>query len=129
MTRAPATLTNRIDAMFAEKRASGERASIFYVTAGYPNYETTEQVVLALNQAGADLIEISIAFSDPIADGPTIQAASQIALQNGATVKGTLELAERLRQKTSIPMILFSAYNPVLHYGLKQFTDDADLAG
>lgn len=121
---------NRIDAMFARKRERGERAMIFYVTAGYPDMATTEETILALDEAGADLIELGIPFSDPIADGPTIQKASQISLEAGTTVSGILEMAKGLRRKTEIPMVAFGAFNPILHYGLSEFVRAAkDRAG
>ncbi len=120
---------NRIDTMFARNREAGAKTSVFYVTAGYPDYATTEKVVAALEKAGADLIELGLPFSDPIADGPTIQAASQKALEAGATVGKTLELTRRIRYQTAIPLVLFSAYNPIFHYGLDMFVADAASAG
>lgn len=113
---------NRIDAMFDRKRESGERAMIFYVTAGFPSAGESETIIHALGEAGADLIELGIPFSDPIADGPTIQRASQSALEAGMTVKGVLDLARGIRKRSSIPMIFFSAYNPILKFGLDRFT-------
>ncbi|MBI3737355.1 tryptophan synthase subunit alpha [Candidatus Sumerlaeota bacterium] len=115
--------------MFARKRSAGGTASIFYVTAGFPDYKTTEEVILALEEAGADLIELGLPFSDPIADGPTIQKASLVALQNGATTKKAVELLRQVRAKTSIPIIFFTAYNPIFHYGLDAFAKDAANAG
>jgi tryptophan synthase alpha chain len=121
--------TNRIDAMFEAKRAAGERALIFYVTAGFPDAKTTEDVILALDEAGADLIELGIPFSDPVADGPTIQYASQVALDGGMSVREALEIAGRLRKKTDIPLLFFTAYNPIYHFGLERFTDELVKAG
>lgn len=123
------TASNRIDAMFAAKRSAGERAMIFYVTAGFPDEQTTEDAILALDEAGTDLIELGIPFSDPIADGPTIQKASQVALNAGMTVRRVLALVKRIREQTQIPLIFFSALNPVLHYGLEKFTNEAAAAG
>jgi tryptophan synthase alpha chain len=120
---------NRIDAMFEARSRQGRAASVFYVTAGFPAMATTERVVLALAEAGADLIELGIPFSDPIADGPTIQKASQAALEAGATVQGVLDLARAIRSRTEIPMILFTAFNPVLHYGLERFVTAARESG
>lgn len=120
---------NRIDSMFAAKRASGSAAMIFYVTSGFPTMDKTEEAVLALEKAGADLIELGIPFSDPIADGPTIQKSSQVALEGGTTVKGVLELASKIRSQSEIPLLLFSAYNPVHRYGPARFIADAASAG
>ena len=109
---------NRIDRMFAGKRESGQAAMIFYVTAGYPSLPATETVIDALAEGGADLIELGVPFSDPIADGPTIQKSSQAALERGTTLRAILELAARVRQRhPDLPMMLFSAYNPICHAG------------
>ena len=120
---------NRIDSMFARKRESGEAAMFFYVTAGYPDSATTLEVIEALEEAGADLIELGIPFSDPIADGPTIQKASQKALEAGMSVRGAIELTRRIRESSDIPILLFGAYNPILRFGLKKFCDEALNAG
>lgn len=122
-------MSNRIDAMFGRKRSEGRRATIFYVTAGFPDEPTTERVVAALREAGADLIELGIPFSDPIADGPTIQKASASALANGMTTRKALDLAARLRAASEIPILLFSAFNPILHFGLEAFVNAAAKAG
>lgn len=115
--------------MFARKRADDGRAMIFYVTAGYPDFESTEDVVLALDEAGTDLVELGIPFSDPIADGPTIQESSHAALEAGTTVRGVFDLARRLREKTEMPLLLFTAFNPVLRFGLEAFADEAVRSG
>lgn len=122
-------MSNRIDAMFEAKRAAGERALIFYVTAGFPDEKTTEDVILALDEAGADLIELGIPFSDPVADGPTIQHASQIALDHGMTVRKAIDLAARIRRQTEIPLLFFSAYNPIYRFGLERFAGELIKAG
>jgi tryptophan synthase alpha chain len=121
---------NRIDQMFQRKRAGGGKATIYYVTAGYPNLAATEETVDALVEAGADLIELGIPFSDPIADGPTIQQASFIALKNGLTLKQVFALASRLRNKhPDPPILLFTAYNPVFRLGEAVFVEEARNAG
>jgi tryptophan synthase alpha chain len=120
---------NRIEAMFAEKARAGTRAFIPYVTAGYPDLARTEAVVELLASRGADLIELGIPFSDPVADGPTIQKASSEALTAGTTVKGILDTIRRVRAKTDVPILLMTAYNPLLHYGLARVADDAKAAG
>jgi len=121
---------NRIDQLFVEKRAKDEAVMIFYVTAGYPDLATTEQVIDILAGEGADLIELGIPFSDPIADGPTIQAASHVALERGVTVTAILELAARLRARhPRLALLFFTAYNPVFHRGDATFVAEAAAAG
>jgi tryptophan synthase alpha chain len=121
---------NRIDAMFARKRAAGAKAMIYYVTAGYPDLAATEETVDALAEVGADLIELGIPFSDPIADGPTIQRASYVALEHGLRLDAVFELAARLRAKhPDLPTLLFTAYNPIFHAGEQAFVRRAVQAG
>jgi tryptophan synthase alpha chain len=120
---------NRIEAMFAEKARSGQRAFIPYITAGFPDLDRTEQILLLLAEKGADLIELGVPFSDPIADGPTIQKASADALAAGASVVKILGLVGRVRRRTEVPLLLFSAFNPLFHYGLSKIADEAKAAG
>jgi tryptophan synthase alpha chain len=121
---------NRIDRMFRKRRAERRAAMIFYVTAGYPDPAATETTIDALAEAGADLIELGIPFSDPIADGPTIQHASYVALANGATLRGIFDLARRVRQRhRELPLLLFTAYNPVFRLGEAAFVAQARDAG
>lgn len=120
---------NRIESMFAEKKRTGGRAFIPFITAGFPDLERTEQILLLLSEKGADLIELGIPFSDPIADGPTIQKASAEALAAGTSVEKILGLVGRVRRKTETPILLFSAFNPLLHRGLARMADDAKGAG
>lgn len=121
---------SRIDAAFANRRAEGRPAMIYYLTAGYPDLAATETAICALGDAGADIIELGIPFSDPIADGPTIQEASRIALEGGVTVPKILELTARLRNsRPDLAILLFGAYNPILHYGEKAFIKAAAEAG
>jgi len=120
---------NRIEKMFADKKRTRQRAFIPYITAGFPDLERTERILALLVENGADLIELGIPFSDPIADGPTIQKASAAALAAGASVIKILELVRRVRQKTRVPILLFSAFNPLFHYGLTKIADDAKAAG
>ena len=102
---------------------------IAYVTSGDPDRDTTVKTVLALEAAGADAIELGIPFSDPIADGPVIQAAAQRALKGGTTTRDVLGIAREIRERSSIPLIAFSYLNPVLRYGFAKFADDAAAAG
>ena len=134
MSKATASLesgtgTGRIARRFAELAQRGELGLIAYLTAGDPTLEATEKIVLAAAEAGADLIELGVPFSDPLADGPTIQRASERALKSGTTLAGILALVGRLRQKTDVPLILFSYYNPILQMGLEKFAASAAAAG
>lgn len=110
-------------------RESGELGIVAYITAGDPSMEATLQFVLALDEAGADVIELGVPFSDPLADGPTIQRASERALKAGATLPGILELVRRIRKTSEIPLVLFSYYNPILQMGLEKFAAAASDAG
>ena len=120
---------NRIDAAFDRLRRESGKGLITYITAGDPSYEATADLVLALERAGADLVELGAPFSDPMADGPVIQQASMRALAGGATLAGILGLVRRLRERTQIPLLLMTYYNPVLRYGLTTFAADAAAAG
>ncbi len=121
--------TGRIARRFAELARRGELGLVAYLTAGDPTLEATEKIVLAAAEAGADVIELGVPFSDPVADGPTIQRASERALKSGTTLAGILALVGRLRQKTDVPLILFSYYNPILQMGLEKFATNAAAAG
>src|SRR5437773_7965333 len=100
----------RIETKFAQLKAESRKAFIPYITAGDPSLETTLQLVLALEKAGADVIELGVPFSDPIADGPVIQRATERALHNGVTLLKVLRLGEQIREKTEIPIVLFSYF-------------------
>jgi tryptophan synthase alpha chain len=128
MSAAPANST-RISKRFADLRASGELGIVAYITAGDPSLDATLQFVLALADAGADVIELGVPFSDPLADGPTIQRASERALKAGTTLAGVLELVRRIRQSSEAPLALFSYYNPILQMGLEKFASAAASAG
>jgi len=125
---APANST-RIAKRFAELRSVGELGIVAYITAGDPTLDLTLQFGLALAEAGADVIELGVPFSDPLADGPTIQRASERALQAGTTMAGVLELVRRIRQSSQVPLVLFSYYNPILQMGLERFAAAAAQAG
>ncbi|AEF94533.1 Tryptophan synthase alpha chain [Desulfotomaculum nigrificans CO-1-SRB] len=116
-------------ARFAQVKQRGEKALIAYITAGDPSLETTAKLVASLDQAGADIIEMGVPFSDPVADGPVIQRAVNRALANGTTLAGILDLAANLTNKVATPLVLMSYYNPILQYGLDQFCHDAARAG
>lgn len=109
---------------------AGTTALMPYFTIGYPDYETSLAVIEACVAAGADLMELGVPFSDPLADGPTIQHSTQVALENGVTVRGCLEAVARLRARgVCIPFVLMSYVNPLLAYGLERFVGDAAGAG
>lgn len=118
-------LSNRLAAL----QAKGEKALICYVVAGDPTPERTVEVVRALDAAGVDAIELGIPFSDPLADGPSIQAASQRALDGGVTVPIVLETLRTIRRESEIPIVLMTYFNPTLRYGVEQFAQDAARAG
>ena len=121
--------SSRIARRFAERAAAGRTTLIPYVTAGFPEMATTGPLLRALDDAGADIIELGIPFSDPLADGPTIQASSFRALENGVTVEGVLEMVREFRAERETPLVLFTYLNPVFHYGLERFCADATAAG
>lgn len=120
---------NRVDRMFKRLRKEGRCGFIAYVTCGDPDAATTVAVIEELEAAGADCIELGIPFSDPIADGPVIQAASHRALQAGMTVSGCLEIAAAVRERSEIPIVAFSYLNPILRHEVERFADEASEAG
>lgn len=119
----------RISDTFTELRQRGETALVTFVTAGDPDLAATEQVVLELERSGADLIELGVPFSDPMADGPTIQLSSERALAAGTTLPAILELVTRLRSRTQVPIVLMGYFNPIFAYGAERFAADAAAAG
>lgn len=120
---------NRIDKKFSDLKAQDKAALVCYITAGDPDIDSTSEIVLNLEESGADIIELGIPFSDPMADGPTIQLASERALKKGTSLKDVLNSVAEIRNKSNIPIILFGYYNPFLAYGLEQFCKDANSAG
>lgn len=112
---------NRIETTLKKLESNGKKALITYITCGDGGYETTEAAVLEMIDSGADIIEIGIPFSDPIAEGPVIQAASQRALIGGTTLAGTFEMAERLRKKTDVPLIFMMYMNSIFGFGTEKF--------
>ncbi|MFH0754988.1 MAG: tryptophan synthase subunit alpha [Candidatus Omnitrophota bacterium] len=120
---------NRIDQKFKELRAAGKKAFIAFITAGDPDLETTEALVLSFEKSGVDIVELGVPFSDPLADGRTIQAASFRSLQKGTTLLKILEMVKRIRQHSSIPIALMTYYNPVFHFGDRAFVDQAKASG
>lgn len=120
---------NRIDSKFSELKKMKKKAFIAFITAGDPSLKITERLVLAFEKAGVDIIELGVPFSDPLADGPTIQASSQKALEHGATLDKIFQLVKRLRKKTEIPIALMMYYNPIFHYGEDRFVEKAIHSG
>jgi tryptophan synthase alpha chain len=118
----------RIEKKFAQLRSQGRRAFIPYITAGDPSIELTRDLILALDRAGADIIELGVPFSDPIADGPVIQRATERALANHVRLRDVLRVASEVRKQSEIPLLLFSYYNPLLRYGV-ELAKDAVKAG
>lgn len=125
-----ATDSGRIRARFDALKAEGRGGLVTYVTAGDPDYETSKKILTGLSAAGADLIEIGMPFTDPMADGPAIQAAGLRALANGQTLAKTLELARAVRAgDAEVPIILMGYYNPIYSYGVDRFLADVKDAG
>jgi tryptophan synthase alpha chain len=120
---------SRIERKFAELEKRGEAALIPFVTAGDPDLVTTLKVLQALEKGGADCIELGIPFSDPTADGPTIQRSSERALKNGLSLPRIFRLVRRFRRTSGIPIVLFGYFNPIFHYGLENFCLAAAHAG
>jgi tryptophan synthase alpha chain len=119
----------RIGNLFAARRAEGRKVFIAYLTAGDPTPAHTAQLVLALERGGADLIELGVPFSDPIADGPVIQRASYRALEAGATLAGLLETVKEIRRHSEVPLLLFSYLNPLLRHGFGNLAREAAETG
>ena len=119
----------RIEARFAALKKEGKKAFVAYLTAGDPDMKTTADLILALEATGVDIIEIGVPFSDPTADGPAIQAASQRALKRGTTLQKILAMIASVRRKSGIPIVLFGYFNPILSYGTEKFAADAKSAG
>lgn len=120
---------NRIESTFRKLKKSGGKALIPFVTAGYPDLKTTEKLVLVLEEAGADIVELGVPFSDPVADGPVIQMSSFEALKKGVNLKKILASVKTLRKKTQIPLAAMTYFNPILQYGPSRFVNDACAAG
>jgi tryptophan synthase alpha chain len=119
----------RIARRFSDLARSGRRAFIPYITAGDPDMASTESLLVELERAGADIIELGVPFSDPMADGPVIQRASERALKGGVTVRGCLECIRRVRSRSQVPIVLFSYFNPLLSLGFESIASELKGAG
>ncbi len=122
-------LAAAIDGAFARAKAEGRIGLIPYVMAGYPDRAASEALALGLAHAGADVLELGVPFSDPLADGATIQHAGQVALDGGMTPAGALELAAAIHRQVATPLVVMGYYNPILAFGLEHFCEAAALAG
>lgn len=120
---------NRLARAFQCAKERGTPALVPFITAGDPDLARTEALILALAEAGADVVELGIPFSDPMADGPVIQAASERALAAGTTLSRVLATVHKVRENCSIPIVLMGYYNPILAYGSERFAHDAGAAG
>jgi len=120
---------SRIRDVFAELRRSGRGGFIPFITTGDPDLETSELLLIELAAAGADIIELGVPFSDPVADGEVIQRASERALRNGITLRDMLACAARARERTDVPVVLFSYFNPLLQFGIDRLANEAKQAG
>ena len=119
----------QIETRFNDLSKRGEKALVVYLTAGDPSLPKTEELIMALDAAGVDILEIGVPFSDPTADGPIIQAASQRALKGGATLQSILDMIARVRKTSAIPIVLFGYYNPIFVCGNKRFAKRAQRSG
>jgi len=118
-----------VSARFEELRAKGQAALIPFITAGDPNLETTAKALRVLDQNGADMIELGVPYSDPLADGPVIQAAATRALRNGTTLEKVLDVVRNIAPDLRSPIILFTYYNPILNMGVAKFLQTIYEAG
>ena len=120
---------SRIGKRFEELRQRQELGLVAYITAGDPDLRATAEFIPALEEAGVDVLELGVPFSDPLADGPVIQRASERALRSGTTLAGVLEMAAEARRRSQLPLLLFGYLNPILRYGFDRFAADARRAG
>ncbi|MBN3038862.1 MAG: tryptophan synthase subunit alpha [Candidatus Omnitrophica bacterium] len=120
---------NRIDKKFKGLRRDKKKALLAFITAGDPSLSTTKELALEFDRAGVDVLELGVPFSDPLADGPTIQAASQRALKRGVNARAVFKLVEEIRRKSEIPIALLTYYNIIYHFGLESFVKKAVSCG
>ncbi|MBI4707273.1 MAG: tryptophan synthase subunit alpha [Candidatus Omnitrophica bacterium] len=120
---------SRIEQTFKQLRKSGGKALIPYIMTGDPSLEATKKLIADIEEAGADIIELGVPFSDPLADGPTIQRAHERALQNGVTLRKVLALVKEIRQSSEVPLVLMTYFNPVFKFGIEAFAREASNAG
>src|SRR5438445_13845680 len=123
------TATSRIARTFDQLRAERRPGLVTYITAGDPDLDRTAGILRALDRAGADVLEVGVPFSDPLADGPVIQRATERALAAGTTLSGVLDLLRSIRKDIEAPIVIFSYANPILRLGSERFADRARDAG
>jgi tryptophan synthase alpha chain len=122
-------MASRITKKFKKLRAAGRKAFIPYIMAGAPSLKRTKELIKILEDCGADIIELGVPFTDPLADGPVIQRAAEMAISRGVVLKDVIALVREVREWTNIPIILMTYYNPVFKYGDERFMQDASDAG
>jgi tryptophan synthase alpha chain len=122
-------MSSRIQDRLGVLKREGKKGLAIFVTAGFPDKESTPAVVASLEKAGVDIVELGMPFSDPLADGPVIQASSAKALANGMTLRGILQAVREIRKGSSVPIVLMGYLNPIMSYGLEEFFRDAAEAG
>ena len=120
---------NRIDERFKDLKSEDKKALITYIMAGDPSLKVTEDLIYSVEEAGADIIELGIPFSDPLADGPVIQRASERALASGTTVKKVFDMVGKVRKKSQLPIVIMTYYNIIFKYGELRFIQDAEKSG
>jgi tryptophan synthase alpha chain len=120
---------NRIDKTFEYLKRRGEKGLISFITAGYPDIGLTRELIIEMEKTGVDVVEIGVPFSDPLADGPIIQKASERALKNGINLRIIMDMVRTLRTKSEIPLVLMGYYNPIFRYGEENFIKDAVRSG
>jgi tryptophan synthase alpha chain len=120
---------NRIDKKFQELKKEKKKACIAYLTIGYPNIATTENLIVELSKVGVDIFELGVPFSDPLADGPVIQESSSFALKQKINLDKIFSLAKRIRQKINNPLLIMGYFNPIFIYGMERFAKNAKFAG
>ncbi|AZV56579.1 tryptophan synthase subunit alpha [Clostridium sp. AWRP] len=120
---------NRIDLKFSKLKERGEKALIPFITSGDPDLGTTVELVIAMEEAGADIIELGIPYSDPLADGPTIQASSNRSLKGGTKIVGIMDTVKKIREKTEVPLVYLVYYNSIFKYGMEKFIRECSQCG
>jgi len=122
-------MKNRIDKTFQSLKRNKKKAFIAFITAGDPSLSLTEQLVIGFENTGVDIVELGVPFSDPLADGPTIQASSERAVSKGINLDKIFRTVQKIRKRSQIPIALMTYYNPVYHYGIKKFIKKSKISG
>ena len=122
-------MSKKLSDLIKQKKQAGQKLLSIFVTAGFPERDATVDIITSLAENGADFIELGMPFSDPIADGPVIQKASDVALNNGIILQDIFNILKEVRKTSDIPILLMGYFNPVFHYGIESFLRDASIAG